>query len=164
MLFYYNLSYVLLSMAQGGGNTPHGSRKKECHGYNNKERKNGREEDGQEAEQRPEEGHGQEDQGRDPCTAFKKAHQRREEALSYRKGQVEMARRKANMSGISNPLIVGTTKRRRMTRAQAMNSASHSVANTGARASVKPLTNATRAKYLNLASKKKQRNLTPLMP
>ena len=45
-----------------------------------------------------------------------------------------------------------------------INSASHSVANTGARASVKPLTNATRARYLNLASKKKQRNLTQLMP
>ena len=59
-------------------------------------------------------------------------------------------RRKANMKGISNPLIVGTTKRRRMTRAQAMNSASHSVSNTGRRSSVKPLTNATRARYINL--------------
>lgn len=64
-------------------------------------------------------------------------------------------RRKANMSGISNPLIVGTTKRKRMTRAQAMNSASHSVANTGARASVKPLTNATKARYLALMPNKK---------
>ncbi len=78
-----------------------------------------------------------------------------------------MARRRANTSGVSNPFITGAPKKKRMTGAQAINSASHSVANTGARSSVKPLTNATRARYLDLAGrmpKKKRRNAFKTMP